>query len=76
VVLLLGIGIIGILIFSVSQKSADTTPIEKGVVYYTGPKYNFRTKKWVDSSGQVVPRPVGQAEPNPEESQIEHSVKE
>lgn len=46
-----------------SQRPEDTTPKEKGVIYYTGVRYNVRNGKWVDEKGHVVPRPAGESDP-------------
>jgi len=55
----------GVLSYIFSQQPVDDTPKEKGVVYYTGVKYNVRTGKWVDANGKTSPRPAGETEPPP-----------
>jgi hypothetical protein len=63
--LLLATAAVGIIAWiSSSQKPAEI-PHEKGVVYYTGPKFNIRTGQWVDANGHITAPPPGEPEHPP-----------
>jgi hypothetical protein len=55
-----GLAIAGVTVWLFSQKSSASAPVEKGVIYYTGPKRNINTGLYVDAAGHVVPPPPGE----------------
>ena len=66
VYLLIGVtAVLGVLVWSYFQKPDKSIPQEKGVIYYTGVRFNQRNGKWVDPSGRVYDPPPGESKPTP-----------